>query len=158
MRTTFGTLLSRAGVAPRTAQAAMRHSTIDLTMNTYTDPRLLDVAGAVAALPALPLRPEAGQFDSARIAVRATGTADSRALPLVPLLVPTADKPRVLQSTQGAQSTRAGLAFLFDSLAASVCPVNEKSPLTTTVNGPSEVERRRVELPTSALRTQRSPN
>ena len=24
----------------------MRHSTIDLTMNTYTDPKLLDVAGA----------------------------------------------------------------------------------------------------------------
>lgn len=33
MRTTFGTLLRKAGVYPRTAQAAMRHSTIDLTMN-----------------------------------------------------------------------------------------------------------------------------
>ena len=55
MRTTFGTGLSKAGVAPRTAQAAMRHSKIDLTMNVYTDPRLLDVAGAIAALPDLPL-------------------------------------------------------------------------------------------------------
>ena len=45
--------LSRAGVPPRTAQAAMRHSSIDLTMNVYTDPTLLDVAGAVEALPAL---------------------------------------------------------------------------------------------------------
>jgi integrase len=55
MRHTFGTLLSTSGVAPRTAQQAMRHSRIDLTMNVYTDPRLLDVAGAVDALPDLSL-------------------------------------------------------------------------------------------------------
>jgi len=30
----------------------MRHSHIELTMNYYTDPTLLDVAGAVNALPA----------------------------------------------------------------------------------------------------------
>jgi len=35
----------KGGLTPRTAQAAMRHSTIDLTMNVYTDPKLLDVAG-----------------------------------------------------------------------------------------------------------------
>ena len=45
MRTTFGTLLSKTGTAPRTAQAAMRHSDIKLTMGVYTDPRLLDVRG-----------------------------------------------------------------------------------------------------------------
>ena len=55
LRKTFGTLLSRRRVAPRTAQAAMRHSTINLTMNLYTDPRLLDVAAAMDALPELPL-------------------------------------------------------------------------------------------------------
>ena len=55
MRHTFGTHLSKGGVSPRTAQAAMRHSTIDLTMSTYTDPRLLDVAGALEVLPSLPL-------------------------------------------------------------------------------------------------------
>src|SRR5262249_12489199 len=61
LRHTFGTLLSKGGVAPRTAQAAMRHSDIKLTMNVYTDPKLLDVRGALDALPALPLeddRPE----------------------------------------------------------------------------------------------------
>jgi hypothetical protein len=31
--------------------AAIRHSRIELTMNYYTDPVLLDVAGAVEALP-----------------------------------------------------------------------------------------------------------
>ena len=35
----------------RTAMAAIRHSRIELTMNYYTDPVLLDVAGAVGALP-----------------------------------------------------------------------------------------------------------
>jgi len=55
MRHTFGTHLSKGDVSPRTAQAAMRHSTLDLTMNTYTDPRLLDVAGALNVLPSRPL-------------------------------------------------------------------------------------------------------
>ena len=73
MRHTFGTMLSRGNVAPRVAQAAMRHSTIDLTMNVYTDPQLLDVAGALERLPALPLA-AASQAD--RPVLRATGTAD----------------------------------------------------------------------------------
>jgi integrase len=55
LRMTFGTLLSKGGVAPRTAQAAMRHSDIRLTMGVYTDPKLLDVRGALDALPPLPL-------------------------------------------------------------------------------------------------------
>ena len=55
LRHTFGTLLSAGGVAPRTAQGAMRHSSIDLTMNTYTDPKLLDIQGAVDRLPVLAL-------------------------------------------------------------------------------------------------------
>jgi integrase len=53
LRHTFGTHLSKNGVPPRTAQAAMRHSSLELTMNVYTDPTLLDVAGAVEALPEL---------------------------------------------------------------------------------------------------------
>ncbi len=52
MRVTFGTHLCAAGVPLRTAQAAMRHSKPELTANIYTDPKLLDVAGAIAALPA----------------------------------------------------------------------------------------------------------
>ena len=51
LRHTFGTHLSKAGVTPRVAQAAMRHSSLHLTMNIYTDPTLLDVAGAINALP-----------------------------------------------------------------------------------------------------------
>ncbi|MFH1110132.1 MAG: site-specific integrase [Planctomycetota bacterium] len=57
-RVTFGTHLCAAGVPLRTAQAAMRHSKPELTANIYTDPKLLDVAGAIAALPALALTPQ----------------------------------------------------------------------------------------------------
>jgi integrase len=53
MRHSTGTHLSAAGVSPRTAQAVMRHSDIQLTMRTYTDERLLDAAGAVELLPDL---------------------------------------------------------------------------------------------------------
>ena len=55
LRHSFGTHLSKAGVTPRVAQAAMRHSNISLTMNTYTDARLLDTSAAVELLPSLPL-------------------------------------------------------------------------------------------------------
>ena len=69
LRTTFGTLLSKGGVSLRTAQAAMRHSDPSLTANVYTDPKLLDVSGALGALPSLPLD---GEADRGR--ARATGT------------------------------------------------------------------------------------
>ena len=79
LRHSFGTMLSRNGVAPRTAQAALRHSTIDLTMNVYTDPKLLDIHGALESLPKFDLkndpRPE-------RIALKSTGT-DPNPLSLV---------------------------------------------------------------------------
>jgi hypothetical protein len=63
MRTTFGTMLSTSGTAPRTAPSAMRHSDIKLTMNTYTDPKLLAVREAVERLPSFGLsvvEPRAG--------------------------------------------------------------------------------------------------
>ena len=50
LRHSFGTHLSLAGIAPRTAQTMMRHSRIELTMNTYTDSRLLDTASAVESM------------------------------------------------------------------------------------------------------------
>jgi hypothetical protein len=61
------------GVPLRTAQDAMRHSDPSLTANVYTDPKLLDVAGAVASLPDLPL----GMSDRTveRVATHSTPTA-----------------------------------------------------------------------------------
>ena len=49
----------------------MRHSKIELTMNCYTDPRLLDVSGALDALPTLSLTIDP---DETQIQAVATGT------------------------------------------------------------------------------------
>src|SRR5262249_14841723 len=53
LRVAFGTYLQRAGVPMRTAMQLMRHTDIRLTPNIYTDPSLLDMAGAVESLPRL---------------------------------------------------------------------------------------------------------
>ncbi len=53
LRHTFGTLLAKSGVSLQVAQRAMRHSDPKLTANVYTHLGLLDVAGAVNALPSL---------------------------------------------------------------------------------------------------------
>jgi integrase len=54
LRHTTSTYLSRGKVTPRVAQGFMRHSDIKLTMQTYTDHRLLDEAEVLSALPKLP--------------------------------------------------------------------------------------------------------
>ncbi len=100
LRHTFGTMLSTSGVAPRTAMSAMRHSSIDLTMSTYTDPRLLDVHGAVESLPMLSLttiRQEAPE------ALRATGTFGTEVDSHGPFLGPTLGKPCLLVAYTGTQ-------------------------------------------------------
>jgi integrase len=51
LRTTFGTHLAVAGVPLTTAQKLMRHNDPKLTANVYTDAGLLDLHGAVEALP-----------------------------------------------------------------------------------------------------------
>ncbi|EMI58129.1 integrase-recombinase protein [Rhodopirellula sallentina SM41] len=98
LRHSTGTHLSAAGVSPRTAQAVMRHSNINLTMNTYTDERLLDQAGAVERLPTIPLGgdDQSGTDEPPTPALdRGTGTADGAKF--VPLPVP-------LKSGNGCQN------------------------------------------------------
>jgi integrase len=125
LRHTFGTLLSKGGVSPRTAQAAMRHSKIDLTMNVYTDPRLMDVAGALDALPTLPLTGTRAECE------RMTGT-DARAV--APTVAPTRCNGGQTESTTG------NLVKLREALseraarAVSSMPVKAKDSLTAGVN------------------------
>jgi hypothetical protein len=61
----------------------MRHSSPVLTANVYTDPRLLDIHGAVESLPALT---STGATHDGSGKQRATGTADDRPPKLAPLL------------------------------------------------------------------------
>jgi len=138
LRHTFGTHLSKGGVAPRVAQAAMRHSTLDLTMNVYTDPKLLDVGGALDALPALPLQGEQAEGE----AVRATGTDAS------PPALPPQTEPRKLapgfaptQGTSGQIGAMAGKrteAGKNGGDAVTSSPVNEKGRLSSPDSRPSE--------------------
>ena len=130
LRHTFGTHLSKAEVAPRTAQAAMRHSTLDLTMNVYTDPKLLDVAAAIDALPDLPLRPG---LETERL--RKTGTADAPDHPLAPNLAPnlaptagTGRGPRSTTDTNQAYAARDDRSQLLGN-------TKQRRPLSHSDNG-----------------------
>ncbi len=144
LRTTFGTLLSKGGVAPRTAQAAMRHSKIDLTMNVYTDPRLLDVRGALDALPALPLKPQSET-------TKATGTAGIDPGQFAPGFAPTSDKSRQKKSVAVKSAGDEGAEPSETRPAVTSYTVNGKGPLTITVNEPSKVDPTGVEPVTSRM-------
>jgi integrase len=132
LRTTFGTLLSKGGVAPRTAQAAMRHSDIRLTMGVYTDPKLLDVGAALDVLPALPLN-----TDATAEALKATGTHDAAARMVAPAVAPTTDSRSTKLSfpvKSAADSADKG-----DSGSPNVTPtaVSNNAPLSAGDNGRS---------------------
>jgi len=152
MRHTFGTLLSKGGVTPRTAQAAMRHSKVDLTMNVYTDPKLLDVAGAVEALPALPL--SAG-LQSESFAVKATGTDDSRASQFAPKFAPAfarkGGKQGPGQSTGGTKSNAGQEGGWLSAVDVTSNPDKRKGPLATVANGPLRVGATGLEPVTPSL-------
>ena len=70
MRTTLGTNLARAGVAPQLAQRIIRHADYRTTHKHYTVLGLTDTAKAIEQLPAIGL-PSAS-------AAKATGTMDGR--------------------------------------------------------------------------------
>jgi integrase len=123
LRTTFATLMSCAGVFPRTAQAAMRHSTIDLTMNVYTDTKLLDVHGALDVLPLLPLHGNPTTWDAVP-ASQATGTEGSV---WCTVGAPNPDcRGQVLSLCDNLNSGGGA-----NSLDVSGSPVKRKDPLTT---------------------------
>jgi integrase len=135
LRHTFGTLLSKGGVAPRTAQAAMRHSKIDLTMNVYTDPKLLDVRGALNTLPALPLQGDPNEGEAAR----ATGTVGETVRTLAPTLAPSWCKRGQTGSTTVKPAGDEKPATEGDRLDASGCGDKRKHPPTMPVSGCHQV-------------------
>ena len=76
LRHQFITNLARGKVHPKDAQALARHSSITLTMDTYTHLGIREFAGALDALPALPTM---GGPASEAAELRATGTDGGRA-------------------------------------------------------------------------------
>ena len=150
LRGTFATMLSTSGVAPRTAQAALRHSSIDLTMNVYTDPKLLDVAGALDSLPTLTLD---GTIPNR---MKATGTFDIQSCAVAPTVALTLGNPSKLVSLPDNSSRVEPTDSTSDTLAISAYAVNEKDSLTTDVTESYQVGVAGFEPTTSASRTQRS--
>jgi integrase len=152
LRHCFGTLLSRSGVAPRTAQAAMRHSSVNLTMNVYVDPKLLDVHQAVESLPELALcRPDQPEQ------LRATGTfgADSQFAPkFAPAIGNSGHSETIAVKSAADGDKSSGVRHRDVSRELD----KRNNPLSACDNGLREVERKGVEPSTFALRTRRSPN
>ena len=159
LRHSFGTLLSKGGVTPRTAQAAMRHSDISLTMTTYTDPKLLDVQGALDVLPSLPLGSHPNGKENQRAQATGTEGASTWRPDLVAATVAVATDFRghsgsfavVASGNADRQTTR-------QANADNPTKPKEKASFAGFANKAFRVERKGVEPSTSALRTQRSPN
>jgi len=150
LRHSFGTLLSKGGVAPRTAQAAMRHSTINLTMNTYTDPKLLDVQSALDALPSLPLT-DAPR--SKREIAKATGTDDLRASTVTPTVTPAADVSGHSVSLSDHWPTKAALPGSNQWHDGNTVIPSEKAPFAGFANRASRVGMTGFEPAASTSRT-----
>jgi len=148
LRHSFGTLLSKGGVAPRTAQAAMRHASIDLTMNVYTDPRLLDVQSALDALPKLPLSDPSTGFTEV---VGADAQSDRCEIRLAPLLAPTSGSSSQSEAaTDNCQDVHEWkYEQKWDDLIRS--SDRTKHPLSISDNGCSTERAKRLELSTSSL-------
>ena len=144
LRTSFATLLSKGNVAPRTAQAAMRHSTLDLTMNVYTDPKLLDVHGALDALPSLPLDSDEQQQQ------RATGT---QGVPgqFTPEFAPTRCKPSYRLAITGKTGDERQSKSRDQDIDLKCSPVKRNNPLTTAVGGLQGKRAKGLEPSTSSL-------
>lgn len=144
MRHSFGTLLNKAGTAPRTVQAAMRHSSMDLTMNTYTDPKLLDIHGALEGLPALSLDDDPRRQ---RVVAKLTGTDG----PFAPAFAPTPGD----SSKSGATADKRDRRTLDDERDArhvvSLAGVKRKQPVTSPVIGCSKERVTRFERATGSL-------
>ncbi len=140
-RHTFNSLLAAAGVPLRTRQVLMRHaSSGTLTDDVYSDPAVLDLRGALAKLPALPLhdKPHAGRG-------RATGTD------LVAVTVAgTADDCRELLGIRGDSSgSGAGNATVSRTVASAV-PVNANEQQTGAVGCSRKSGRQDLNLRPSA--------
>ena len=127
-----------------------------MTMQVYTDPKLLDVRGALDSLPMLPL----GAGNSGQQSMSATGTVgkvmDLRRNPLAPMLAPTLYNPVQKQSIPVKMAEGAMCESERGGVGVKSIPVNAKGPLTSIVNEPLSIGVTGFEPATSWSRTKRS--
>ena len=155
LRHTFGTMLSTAGVKPRTAQEVMRHSTLDLTMNVYTDPALLDTAAAVESLPAFPISGGASDCgvvtvetptEPTTIAFKKEGTECTSDSPLVATLVVNTARSGQFETIPVKMAALDAAPAELLSRAVKSCYDNSKGPLSITDNEPFKSGRKDLNL------------
>jgi len=76
LRHSFASILHQSGVSPKVAQSLLRHSTIGLTMDTYTHIGLYDERAAIDSLPPLPSLDGDSRSKNKAVTLK-TGTDDS---------------------------------------------------------------------------------
>jgi len=64
LRRTFATRLIRAGADPKTVQTLLGHSTLNLTLQLYTDGNAMDLKGAIDKLPSMEVKEPANVYRS----------------------------------------------------------------------------------------------
>jgi len=104
LRHTFISNLTRSGASPKIAQSLARHSTIGLTMDTYTHIGLYDERTALDSLPKLPSLETDKNEGNKAVAVK-TGTDD---LPVA--ATESAYKPAYKKLTKNAYFDKNGLS------------------------------------------------
>ena len=75
LRHSFASILNQSGVSPKVAQSLLRHSTISLTMDTYTHIGLYDERAALDSMPKLPGLDKDGANENKSVALK-MGTDD----------------------------------------------------------------------------------
>ena len=128
----------------------MRHSDIGLTMMTYTDPKLLDVQGALDALPRLPLTDDPR---SQREVAKATGTDGKRSNLVAPTVAPTSDFSSQNRASRDTLPTLTAVAGSTPRFTENLTIPSEKALFAGFANKASQVGMTGFEPATSTSRT-----
>ena len=140
----------------------MRHSKIDLTMNVYTDPKLLDVYGALDSLPSLDLN---ASPSTERPMMRATGTHDAAAFAgataksfVAPPVAPNSGKRGQTVSFAVISADDAGERMRRGASDEKPTKSSKKALPAVFADKAYRVETTGIEPATSGLQSQRSPS
>ncbi|XVJ61077.1 MAG: site-specific integrase [Tepidisphaera sp.] len=141
LRTTLGTQLARAGVAPQVAQKIMRHSDYRTTLKSYTVLGLHDTATAVAKLPSIrtPGREEQ----------RATGTHGQ---PQAVVVNPQLESQLIRRDSMQIGATRRTDPTSVPHPSRSDSALENRA-ISSHSDAPSGMERKRLELSTPSLQS-----
>jgi hypothetical protein len=122
----------------------MRHSDIRMTMQTYTDPKLLDVQGALDVLLTLSLNavPKENTGEATGTDGKVDETLQARssvtARKLAPEFAPTSDNEMARLTTADKMNSHKQAMKPSEILAASAEFAKRKAPLTIAVGGTQE--------------------